>query len=322
MRRRGVTLFFAATLAVVALLTALSAGAFAGTFTPGQDGHPFNGPYSDLKGGTASFTFENSGAGAGVLNCDKSDTATAFAFTIDYSVTGTMPAGATVVIYLSPNQGAINGNAGSNEQAYIDAVESNYFVWDVGGLTGSGTKSVSFTVTTPFTLVTGGVLGVFATESNGTEVSNSKTNSLNCTEASPSPVTSTAPSEAPSTAPSEAPSTAPSDAPSTAPSEAPSTAPSEAPSTAPSEAPSTAPSEAPSPEESVGGVTAAPSQAASPSPAESVGGATSQPQTTPPPTSTSGPTSNGSTPLFVFLILVAFAGLGVLTVRAQKVTNN
>jgi hypothetical protein len=30
----------------------------AAAFTPGENGHPTNGPYSDLQGGTATFTFE------------------------------------------------------------------------------------------------------------------------------------------------------------------------------------------------------------------------------------------------------------------------
>ena len=49
-----------------------------------------------------------------------------------------LPAGASLVIYLSPNQGAINNNANGDEAGYIADVESNYGVINFpGGLSGS-----------------------------------------------------------------------------------------------------------------------------------------------------------------------------------------
>ena len=153
-------------------------------FTAGDNGHPTNGPYTDLKGGTAIFTFEQNAQ----LTCDGNNGALGFTFKLDYSVTGTLPAGATVVVYLSPNQGAINGNANGNAAAYIAAVESNYSVVAVGGLSGTGTLTINLSVTTPFQLASGGVLGVGAWQVNTTSspVTN-KTNSLNCTDATPTP---------------------------------------------------------------------------------------------------------------------------------------
>jgi hypothetical protein len=148
------------------------------TFTPGQNGQPTDGTNSDLKGGTATFTFQQNGQ----LNCDG-DTATSFHFTVDYVVTGTLPAGASLVIYLSPNQGAINNNAGGDAAGYIADVESNYTVKDVSGLTGSGSFTVDVTVTTAFQLSGGGVLGVFASEDGDGQSWSSKTNSLQCSEA-------------------------------------------------------------------------------------------------------------------------------------------
>ena len=65
-----------------------------------------------------------------------------FTFKLDYNVTGTLAAGSTVVVYLSPNQGAINGNAGGDEAGYIADVESNFVVLDVGNLSGSGNADV------------------------------------------------------------------------------------------------------------------------------------------------------------------------------------
>jgi hypothetical protein len=163
-------------LSMLYLISPVSADA---GYTPGTHGKPTGGPNSDLKGGTATFTFEQNA----VLSCNG-DTATSFSFTIDYSVTGTLPAGATLVIYLSPNQGAINNNAGGDAAGYIADVESNKFIKDVGGLTGSGSFPVTVTVSVPFELSGGGVLGVFASEAGATGQSwDSKSNSVQCSEA-------------------------------------------------------------------------------------------------------------------------------------------
>ena len=173
------------TMIVIAALAALALSiAFglrpptAAAFTPGENDHPNGGPYSDLKGGTATFTFQQNAQ----LTCDSEDNASSFTFHIDYNVTGTLPDDATLVVYLSPNNGAINGNSGGDDAGYIADVESNFkIVTDVGGLSGTGTLDVVLTISSPFQLVTGGVLGVFASELDGQSWS-SKTNSLNCSE--------------------------------------------------------------------------------------------------------------------------------------------
>jgi len=151
------------------------------SFNPGQNGHPTSGEDSDLKGGTATFTFAD-GVNA-TLTCDG-DTPTGFSFKLDYTVTsGTLPVGATLIVYLSPNQGAINNNAGGNAAGYIAAVESNFEPVDVGGLNGSGTLTVDVDITTGFQLSGGGVLGVIARTSSEAVVSNSKSLSVQCSEA-------------------------------------------------------------------------------------------------------------------------------------------
>ena len=173
------------TMIVIAALAALALSiAFglrpstAAAFTPGENNHPNGGPYSDLKGGTATFTFQQNAQ----LTCDSEDNASSFTFHIDYNITGTLPDDATLVVYLSPNNGAINGNSGGDDAGYIADVESNFkIVTDVGGLSGTGTLDVNVTISSPFQLVTGGVLGVFASELDGQSWS-SKTNSLNCSE--------------------------------------------------------------------------------------------------------------------------------------------
>ena len=172
------TILLAAIAAIALSMLYLISPVSAANFTPGQDGHPTTGESSDLKGGTATFTFEQNAQ----LNCDG-DTASSFDFIVDYSVTGTLPVGATLIIYLSPNQGAINNNGGGDPQGYIDDVQSNFFPKDVGGLTGSGSFPVHVTVGTSFELSGGGVLGVFAQTAANVDVSNSKTNSVQCSEA-------------------------------------------------------------------------------------------------------------------------------------------
>ncbi len=68
---------------------------------------------------------------------------------------------------------------------------------------------------------------------------------------------------------------------------------------------------------------AQPAATATPTPGQTVLAATAAAShgVTAPPTSTSGGTSgNGSTPLFALLICLAFAGLGLLAVQAQRRT--
>ena len=80
------------------------------------------------------------------MTCNADDGALGFSFHLNYSG-ASLPAGATIVVYLSPNQGAINGNAGGDVAGYIAQVESNYVVLEVGGLSGSGSLGVSLAVT-------------------------------------------------------------------------------------------------------------------------------------------------------------------------------
>jgi hypothetical protein len=173
------TILLAAIAAIALSMLYLISPVSAANFTPGQDGHPTTGESSDLKGGTATFTFQTNA----ILSCNG-DTATSFSFHIDYTVTsGTLPAGATLVVYLSPNQGAINNNANGDAQGYIDDVQSNFFSQPIGGLTGSGTLDVIVTVGTSFELSGGGVLGVIANTASDQIVSTSKSNSVQCSEA-------------------------------------------------------------------------------------------------------------------------------------------
>jgi len=155
-------------------------------FTPGQDGHPTSGESTVLIGGTATFTFSTTVTNA-TLTCDG-DTPTSFSFVIDYTITGgPLAAGSTLIVYLSPNQGAINNNAGGDPAGYIADVESNFTAVDLTGKSGSGTLTVVVDITTGFQLSGGGVLGVIADEASyggtpGSEFT-SKSLSVQCSEA-------------------------------------------------------------------------------------------------------------------------------------------
>ena len=256
-------------------------------YTPGEGGHPTSGESSDLMGGTATFTFQTNAT----LTCDSDDTASGFSFHIDYDVTGTLASGASLVVYLSPNNGAIQGNANGDPDGYIADVESNFAVVDISGLSGSGTLDVDLSITSPFTLSTGGVLGVIANEADETIVSNSKTNSLNCTEA---------PGHTPTPTPS------PSDSSSPTPTQ----------SVAPSNTPGQSSSPTETPEGSVlpGTGTPAPSN----SPEGGVKGATGTPAPTPPDTSVLGTNTTVPTVLFVLVLLASLGGLAYLNIGSAR----
>src|SRR5712692_6531182 len=84
----------------------------AAAFTPGDNGHPTSGALTDLKGraGDVTLTFQRNA----VLTCSE-NTAASFTFNLDYNITGApLPAGSVIVVYLSPNNGAINNNADAN----------------------------------------------------------------------------------------------------------------------------------------------------------------------------------------------------------------
>jgi len=171
----GGVLLFAALLSLKSPIPALA-------FNPGQNGHPTSGHFSDLKGraGDVSFTFKQNMT----IGC-TGNTAQVFDIQLDYSISGgPLPAGAFVIVYLSPNNGAINSNAGGDAAGYIATVESNEISLPMAGLSGSGTLPFSITVTLPFQLDGGGVLGVIADDVSWTGEPGkwrpTKTNSIGC----------------------------------------------------------------------------------------------------------------------------------------------
>jgi hypothetical protein len=192
-------------LAVLAMLAFAMLGPGTGVvsaFNPGENGEPTSGNQTDLKGRAddVTLTFRTNMT----INCDDNNTAQQFNIQLDFDIQGDpLPAGSTIVVYLSPNNGAINNNAGGNEAGYIATVESNEISIDVSGRSGSGTLTFSIPVTSSFQLNGGGVLGVIANDIDGTTFT-SKTNSINCGEAltpTPSPTPTPTPSPTPTPTP-------------------------------------------------------------------------------------------------------------------------
>jgi hypothetical protein len=259
-----------------------------------------------------------------------------------FTLNESLDVGSVITLYLVPNNGS-NANPASNvtkNEISITLTDDNNDGGDV--------VAYSLGVTHPFTVSAGGILVVFAVNADGTTaISSSKTNSLNCTEATPSEQPSDTPSESPSDTPSESPSDTPSESPSDTPSESPSDTPSESPSDTPSESPSDTPSESPSdapsdvpsdnPSESpsdtpseqpteqpTGSELPITSDApASEAPTGGVEGVTGTPRLTPPPTDTMAPVQAPSTDgSRVILIGLAAILIGALAFSQPRHSSN
>jgi hypothetical protein len=97
-----------------------------------------------------------------------------------FDLTKNLDAGSTIVVYLVPNDGS-NASPVAN-------VSKNYEVVPVHL---AGTYPFTITISFGFTATSGGILAVFAVNSDGsTVISSSKSNSLNCTEAVSTPTAS------------------------------------------------------------------------------------------------------------------------------------
>jgi hypothetical protein len=143
-------------LALLAPGTALAGG-------PGSSDNLPNSGHTSNTGGVTPTMVKDA-----VMTCDQSNVVSNVSghFTID----GTGGAGTYVIIYLTPNNGS---------DADPALTEDNEVKVSIDGL--SGTVSFSLNITTGFTTTKGGVLAVFAMDTDGS-VFTSKSNSLNCTE--------------------------------------------------------------------------------------------------------------------------------------------
>ena len=149
-------------------------------FTPGENGMPTSGNQTDLQGRAddVTLTFNDTRT----INC-TGDTAQQLNVELDYSISGAaLPAGSTLVVYLSPNNGAINNNAGGDAAGYIADRRIERNLDRRVGAEWLRHADVLDPRHDPFVIAHGGVLAVIATDVDGSEF-NSKTNSINCGEA-------------------------------------------------------------------------------------------------------------------------------------------
>jgi hypothetical protein len=250
---------------------------------------PTDGTTSNLQGIAGSYTnVLIDGAGGTnqdtILFCDD-DTATQFTSHISFHLSETAPAGSFFTVYLTPNGGAQLSPAG------VDITENQGTI-DTSGLTaGDHTLAITLNVTTSFSITSGGVLLVIADDVSGAEF-HSKSNSLNCTESTPTPTPTEEPTPTPTATPTEEPTPTPT--------------------ATPTEEPT------PTPTGSAGGETF------TPTPSGGVGGETFTPTNTPPPTdalASTGSTPGGDSWRLVFLAMAGLLAAVLLLTPAEALTR-
>ncbi len=197
---------------------------------PGDNGNgwPDGGPKSSATvGGSASAV-----AGGATMNNAKMfcNGTSVNSFAGSFTLTKDFDAGSKIVVYLSANNGS-NASPAAN-------VSKNYAEVSVSG---TGTVNFTLSITAPFTSSAGGVLLVFAVNDDGTIISSSKSNSLNCTEAEPTPTPTEAPTPTPTVAPTPTPTATPTEAPTPTPTATPTVAPTPTPTEAPTPTPTATP---------------------------------------------------------------------------------
>src|SRR5262245_52624189 len=194
-RRSGVVRSSAWVAAGAMLAVALLAPSTVFAAGPGNNGldSTGNGTTSNAKvGGSLSAAGNSATMNAdAVLACSGTN---AGSVTGSFTLTKDLDAGSTITIYLVPNNGS-----NANPEGNVSRNETTVTLTDADNSSGS-VIGWTVNVTSPFTVSSGGILGVFAVNADGrTAISSSKTNSLNCTESSPSAPPSSPPSAPPST---------------------------------------------------------------------------------------------------------------------------
>ena len=271
---------------LVAGTTILAPAAVMAAGPGGGDNLPNSGHTSNT-GGVVPTMVANA-----TLSCDASNSVLGLAG--HFTLSGTAAAGTSVVIYLTPNNGS--------DATPADNVENNEVTVDISGL--SGDVAFSLPISSAFTTTKGGILAVFAMDVDGS-IYTSKSNSLNCGEATPTPTPTEVPTPTPT--PTEAPTPTPTEAPTPTPTEAPTPTPTQAPTPTPTEAPTPTPTLAPTPTPTI-----QPEPTPTPVATPTVVPVTPVPHVTPPPTDTAGPTSE-STTSSSGLVLLALGALSLGT---------
>jgi hypothetical protein len=302
-RRRGRMARRLSWLMVVGMVFAAVAMPFASPVLaagPGGNGtgQPDGGPTSDVTiGGSTTAAANSATMGTATMFCSGGDVST---FSGTFTLSTNVDSGSTIVLWLAANTGSDASPAAN--------VSKNYVVVSVHL---AGTYTFSLPVTHPFSTTSGGILIVFAVNSdNTTVISSSKSNSLNCTEAQATPTPTPAPTATPTPAPTATPTAAPTATPTAAPTATPTAAPTATPVPEPTATPVPEATATPVPE-----ATATPVPQATATPAPPTGGVggitgTPKPRTTLPPTDTLTGTSPSAPPSQGWrLILLAMAGL-------------
>jgi prealbumin domain-containing protein len=161
---------------------------------PGDNGNgwPDGGPKSS---GTVDGSASGVAGGATMNNAEMfCNGASANHFSGSFALNKDFDAGSTIVVYLAANNGS-NASPAAN-------VSKNYAVVPVED---EGTYTFTLNITSPFTATSGGVLIVFAVNDDGTVISSSKSNSLNCTEATVTPTPVVTPTPTPVVTPTPTP---------------------------------------------------------------------------------------------------------------------
>jgi hypothetical protein len=180
--------------AALAPATAFAAGPGNNGLDPTGNGTTSNatvGGSLSAAGGSATMA-----AGA-VMTCDGTSVD---GVTGSFTLTKTLDVGSTITIYMVPNNGSDAspaGNVTKNETTITLTAANN---------TSGSVINWSLPVTHAFTTSQGGILVVFAVNDDGTTaISSSKTNSLNCTEAQPTPTPVITPAPTPVVTPEPTP---------------------------------------------------------------------------------------------------------------------
>ena len=180
--------------AALAPATAFAAGPGNNGLDPTGNGTKSNataGGSLSAAGGSATM------AANAVMTCDDTSVD---GVTGSFTLTKTLDVGSTITIYMVPNNGSDAspaGNVSKNETTITLTAANN---------TSGSVINWSLPVTHAFTTSSGGILVVFAVNDDGTtSISSSKTNSLNCTEATPTPTPVVTPAPTPVVTPAPTP---------------------------------------------------------------------------------------------------------------------
>ena len=151
---------------------------------PGGNGteQPSGGPRSNATLGTAAAAGNSATMNNATMSCNGDSVSSVSG---SFDLTKDLDAGSTIVVYLVPNDGS-NASPAANVSKNYEMVPVHF----------AGSYPFTITISFGFTASSGGILAVFAVNSDGsTVISSSKSNSLNCTEAVSTPTPTASPTQ-------------------------------------------------------------------------------------------------------------------------------